>query len=295
VEGADVEGLGARPERGRLAAGIVAGVLVGGLAEAALLFGLDQIDRWSGRAGPDGATAAPVRSFLNAGGWLAVPLWGGALGAALAGWGNRRLRGRVIALGLALVIASVLVPAVRAPVTLAPNPRTLAAKLRVIRRDSYRAPLDVLHVVTLSRDPDPRIRELATLALGRNRVVDDLTHAARTRPIPASSPPVRDALRERLEQLLAADPEPAVRAEAARALWNAPQAFGRHGAAAETLGAVLDRAARGATTERMAWLALDAAAGPPDAGLRAAASRFAAATSDSDLARAARVALRGQR
>src|SRR5258708_7387057 len=60
--------------------------------------------------------------------------------------------------------------------------------------------------------------------------------------------PLRDSLRLGLCELLV-DPAPSVRAEAARALWKAPRAFGPVPAAAESLAAVLDRARGGPTAE----------------------------------------------
>jgi len=81
-----------------------------------------------------------------------------------------------------------------------------------------------------------------------------------------------------------------VRAEAARALWKAPVTFGTSAAAAETLAAILDRAADPGRPERLAWLALDAACGVPNDRLRRAAGRFASATSDTELKRRARLA-----
>jgi hypothetical protein len=129
------------------------------------------------------------------------------------------------------------------------------------------------------------------LALGVNLVVAGIEHATPERPVPDRFLPVRDSIRVRLIGGLT-DPVEAVRAEAARALWKAPLAFGRVPAAADTLAAVLDRALRPDAVERLAWLALDAAAGAPDPGLKAAAARFGAATPDSDLARAARLAAR---
>src|SRR5262249_33047310 len=104
------------------------------------------------------------------------------------------------------------------------------------------------------------------------------------------SHPLRDSLRARLRDAMSHDPVEAVRAEAARALWKAPVTFGPQPAAAETLSAVLERSLRPGAVERLSWLALDAAAGTPDRGLRAAAARFAQSTTDSDLARAARQA-----
>jgi hypothetical protein len=93
-----------------------------------------------------------------------------------------------------------------------------------------------------------------------------------------------------LLEALARDSVESIRAEAARALWKAPRAFGVQPAAAETLAAVLDRAGQEGSLERLTWLALDAAAGPPNASLKAAARRLAARTPDVELSRQAAAA-----
>ena len=169
----------------------------------------------------------------------------------------------------------------------ASSPRSAAAKARSIRRWSFETPASVARILPLSRDPDPRVRELAVLALGVNLVVADLGRATPDAPSAYAVSPLRDSLRGRLLETLR-DPVEGVRAEAARALWKAPAAFGTHPEAAETLAAVLDRAERPAAPERLAWLALDAAAGAPHPALKRAAGRFAALTGDTALARAAR-------
>ncbi|HKQ56669.1 MAG TPA: hypothetical protein VJY35_02265, partial [Candidatus Eisenbacteria bacterium] len=138
-----------------------------------------------------------------------------------------------------------------------------------------------------TRDPDPVVREQAVLALGVNLVVAGIEGETPEHPSPFAALPLRDSIAARLDAALH-DSSEAVRAEAARALWKAPHTFGTRPAAAETLAAVLDRARAALTVERLAWLALDAAAGAPYPALKAAAARFAAVTSDSDLARAAR-------
>ena len=97
---------------------------------------------------------------------------------------------------------------------------------------------------------------------------------------------------EGFRRFLAADPVESVRAQAARALWKAPSTFGREPAAAETLAAILDRALEPRALERLTWLALDGAAGPRHPALERAAARFAAATADPELRRAARAAAR---
>ncbi|HET7224661.1 MAG TPA: hypothetical protein VFK69_03015, partial [Candidatus Eisenbacteria bacterium] len=203
-------------------------------------------------------------------------------------------RQRAQAFALAVVLASL--PLVARPVVPprpeAAPPRTRLAKVRAIRRWSYESPASLARVIGMSRDPDPDIREQAALAMGLNVIVTDIEHPAITRPSRYADHPLRVVLRTRLIELVRGDPSLAVRAEAARALWNAPHAFGAVPEAADTLAAVLDRTATTAGPERLAWLALDAAAGAPDAHLEAAAARFARTTPDSALASAARRAAR---
>jgi len=171
-----------------------------------------------------------------------------------------------------------------------PPPATNEGKLRLIRRSSYRSPAELVPILALSRDPDPDVRAHATLALGVNLIVTDIEHDRPAFPSRYAAHPFRDSLRVQLTRALA-DPVERVRIEAARALWKAPRTFGPQPAAAETIAAVLGRCASREDAGREAWLALDAAAGPPDSLLRAAAERFAALTPDTALARAARTAL----
>ena len=286
MEGRDPEGrlsLAARGgSRARLAGAVLAGALLALLAGAAggfLLRGAGAHD-----------AAERYREWLVSGGWLALPSWGGAAGALRAVWDAGTPGGRLGALALALVLAAL--PLVARP--LVPEepegrlPRGREARVRAIRRWSYRSPALVGRIVTLSRDPDPWVREEAVLALGRNRVVGDIEHAVVTRPSRYLHHRLRDTLALRLAEALA-DPVPAIRAEAARALWLAPRTFGPQPAAAGTLAALLDRAPDADTT-RIVWLALDAAAGRRDSTLAAAALRFGARAADPALRRAARTA-----
>ena len=183
-----------------------------------------------------------------------------------------------------------------APASRGPGLRGAAAKARAIRRWSYASPDGVRHILALRGDPDALVREQVALALGVNLIVSDLEHAGPTPGCPTCPParfaalPLRDSLRLGLGELLL-DPAPAVRAEAARALWKSPRAFGPVPAAAESLAAVLDRARGGPTAEvpeRLVWLALDAATGVPYPALKRAAAGFAAATADTALSAAAR-------
>jgi hypothetical protein len=165
----------------------------------------------------------------------------------------------------------------------------IAAKSTAIRRGAYSSLAGVRGILALGADPSALIREQAALALGVNLVVSDIEHAGPEHASRYASLALRDSLRDGLMVLLR-DSVEAVRAEAARALWKAPRTFGTVPAAAETLAAVLDRAGRPGVPERLAWLALDAAAGAAHPGLRGAAARFAASTPDSALGRAARLA-----
>jgi len=230
---------------------------------------------------------------LSPTGWIGLPTLGAGLGA-LASLSRSGGAGalRIGALAVALcAVGSALV--VRPPAALPGRgaPQTPRAKVREIRRAAFRSPATVATILPYTRDADPTVREQAVLALGVNMVVSSLERATNDQPSPYAALPVRDSLRTRLLDAMT-DPSEGVRAEAARALWKAPAAFGRHHEAADTLAAVLDRALRPGAVERLSWLALDAAAGAPEPGLKAAAARFAAATPDTDLARAARLAAR---
>jgi hypothetical protein len=270
---------------------MLAGALLVPLAAVSLAAGLAAL-----HVAPDGPLLrALFRRALTPTGWIGLPVVGAGLGAltSLAWAGSAARALRVLALGLALcVLGSALVA--RPPTTLpvgASSPGSARGKTREIRRAAFLSASAIAGILHYTRDPDPVIREQAVLALGVNRVVAGIEHASPDRPSPDEDLPLRDSIRVRLLTALG-DREEAVRAEAARALWKAPRAFGSEPAAAESLAAILDRAMRPGTVERIAWLALDAAAGAPDPGLKAAAARFAAATPDSDLARAARLAAR---
>ncbi|TMQ72560.1 MAG: hypothetical protein E6K81_07000 [Candidatus Eisenbacteria bacterium] len=236
-----------------------------------------------GRPGPWAQATlleALLARALSPTGWAGLPLLGAGLGALVAARGrvSPARVARALALGLALDLAGILVLARAAP-ALDPNrsaARGARAKAQEILRASFRSP--------------EAVREQAVLALGVNLVVAGVEHATPERPSRMATLPLRDSLRVRLLAALT-DRAEGVRAEAARALWKAPKSFGPHPEAAETLAAFLDRAGYPQAVERFAWLALDAAAGAKDPRLRAAAARFAATTPDSDLARAARLAV----
>jgi len=279
-----------RAELKRVAGAALAGALAAGTAAAALGLGLELPGTPAALRG----TAAGLRDFLNAGGWVRLPLWGAAFGALAAlGWA-RAPRVRAAALGLAalaLALAALPRPDLRdlVPAARGPRPAGVAAKSVAIRRGAYASPAGVRDILALRADPSPLIREQVALALGVNLIVSDIEHAPAGRPARFAGLPLRDSLRAGLLELLA-DSVEAVRAEAARALWKAPRTFGAVPAAAETLAAVLARAGRPEVPERLAWLALDAAAGAPDPALKRAAAEFAAVTADPDLRRAARLA-----
>ena len=248
--------------------------------------------RFAGLSGP----AEAYRAWLTAGGWLWIPLWGAAADtlAALrdARTGNQRVACVAVAAVFALAPLA-LRPVVPEPAAGIERPRDARAKQSAFRRWAYRDPAAVANLLPYAGDPDPVVREQAVLALGVNLIVTDIEHATETRPARFLTSPLRDSIAARLEGALL-DPVEAVRIEAARALWNAPRAFGSHPAAAETLAAALDRAAAArpalradAPSSRIVWLALDAAAGAPDSALKAAAARFAEASDDSALRRAA--------
>lgn len=247
------------------------------------------------RVGVPAGTAETYRAWLAGGGWLKVPMWGAGIATLLTfphavNWQQRVLTAWFV---FEFGVMPFLVHTTPPPANEG-TPSTARAKTRAILKWSYRTPETVARIITLSRDVDPVVREQAVLALGQNVIVTDIEHAAITRPSRFAAHPVRDSLRVRLVECLA-DPAEAVRAEAARALWNAPLAFGPMPAAAETLAAVLDRAADPARPQRLVWLALDAAAGAPHRSLQSAAERFANTTDDSDLARYARLAAAGRR
>jgi hypothetical protein len=267
----------------RLLGALIAGAVLAAVAAAAAGFAM--------MAAKDTHAAVVYRSFLAAGGWLWLPLWGAALAALRAiGWAPGA-RERWMTFGLATLLGMLpllLRPAVgempRRP------PENARAKTRAILKWSYGSPGTVAQILPLSRDPNPLVREQAVLALGINLIVTDIEHPTATRPSRYSLHPLRDSLRIRLLDALCCDSVESVRAEAARALWKAPTTFGRQPAAAETLAAVLGRALRPAAVERLAWLALDATAGAPDSKLRSAAEAFAKATPDTELRRVARAA-----
>lgn len=276
------------PGGGRLAGAILVGGIGAALAGWMLLELLGDPSR-SARALP---AARAYREWLVAGGWFWLPLWGCALAAALgARWVERRsmrVATWLLAAGLAL-----------APLALRPRvptglpavvPRSPFARASAIRRWAFESADGVRRIVPLASDASPVIREQAVLALGVNVVVASLQSPGSAAPSPALAG-LRDTVRTALARALR-DSVEAVRAEAARALWNAPRAFGPEPVAAESLAAILDRAPRAGMPERLAWLALDAAAGPPDRRLKEAARRFAARAPDPELAAAARKASR---
>lgn len=278
------------PQRygGRLAGALIAGALAGGAATVVTGFALVLVGMLTG----DRRWATAFREFLVAGGWAWIPLWTAALAALGAQRAAPTSGARAGTLALAFSLAAL--PLVFRPayveIERQESPETPDAKRRAILKWSYRTPETVASIVALSRDPDPRVREQAVLALGVNRVVSDIEHASDQRPAKYLAHPVRDSLRIRLLEALH-DPAEEVRVEAARALWKSPLTFGTQPAAAETLAHVLGRALRPGAIERLSWLALDAAAGASHAELRAATARFAAATPDTTLRRAAEVAL----
>jgi len=290
----------------RIAGAALAGALFAGAGAAALGLTLGLLAPHSNAARE---ASLGLREFLNAGGWIRLPLWGGALGALRgAGWARAprtRALGAALALGL-LGLSAMLRPDLRetpsrsprGPATAARGPRGAAAKATAIRRWSYASPAGVRQILAMRRDPDALVREQVALALGVNLVVSDIEHAGprpgceQCPPARFATLPLRDSLRTGLLDLMR-DSIPAVRAEAARALWKAPVTFGTVPAAAETLAAALTGELHGPTAgspERLAWLALDAAAGAPHPALKRAAARFAASTTDTALRRAALLA-----
>jgi hypothetical protein len=275
----------------RAAGAMLAGGLLAAVAEVACGFVLDSI----ARRGASPTYALGFRAFLNAGGWLWVPLWGAALaGFRAAAWASRT-RGCATILAVAMALAAL-------PIVLRPAvdrehatgmPVTAREKTRALLKWSYRSPETVARILDLSHDPDPDVREHAVLSMGVNLIVSDVERGTDFRPARYASHPLRGRLKTRLLELMSGDSVEAVRGEAARALWKAPVAFGRQPAAAETLAAMLGRAQHPGGTDRIAWLALDATAAVPDRGLKLAAARFAAVVPDSDLATAARAAAAG--
>ncbi|HEY6868022.1 MAG TPA: hypothetical protein VI792_12240, partial [Candidatus Eisenbacteria bacterium] len=89
----------------RLAGAVLAGALFAAGAAAVAGTALDLIAR---SAGPARGAADALRGFLNAGGWIRLPLWGGAAGAVRAlGWSTtRRARAAAVALAGTLVVLS---------------------------------------------------------------------------------------------------------------------------------------------------------------------------------------------
>jgi hypothetical protein len=281
------EPLKPRPERFR--SRLAGALLAGALAAAAAAVAAGYLLRFAGAR----IAAEAVRRFLTAGGWLWMPLWGAAAGALAAlpwcrGW---RTRSAVALLALLLALSPLVLRA-RVPELLESGspPRTALGKANALRRWAYRSPEAVARILPYAADPNPVVREQAALALGINLIVSDVEHADRNRPAHFAQHPLRDSLRARLRGALA-DPVEAVRAEAARALLKAPITFGPEPEAADTLAAMLDRADRPEALERLAWLALDAAAVSEAPALRQAAARFAARTPDTTLRRIARAAL----
>jgi hypothetical protein len=281
----EVTGDGPGPGGGRLAGTILAGGIGAALAGWALLELLGGAAR--------GAWADAYRRWVEAGGWFWLPLWGCALGAAIgARWVERRPMRIATVLGALALALAPLALRPRVPVALpSAAPRSPVARATAIRRWAFESADGVRRIVPFAMDPSPVLREQAVLALGVNVLVANLQSPGFPMPPNPVLAGLRDTVRTALERALR-DSVEAVRAEAARALWKAPRAFGAEPAAAETLAAVLDRAPRTGMPERLAWLALDAAAGDPDPALKAAARRFAARTKDRDLAAAARKAAR---
>jgi hypothetical protein len=273
--------------RARLASAALAGALAGGLTLIAAIAVLNL-------AGPEWAPR--LLATLRFGGWIAAASLGAAIGmiASLRGLATRRGRTEAVLGAIALAtLAVVVIARVQPPPPRAETgPDSARGKARAFLKWSYRSPAEVARLLPYAADPDPIVREQAVLAMGLNTLVTDAEKSTPMRPPRFRDHPTLDSLRTRLGHAMREDPVAPVRAEAARALWNAPRAFGPQPAAAETLAAFLDRAARSGATDRTAWLALDAAAGAPDPGLKAAAARFASATADSQLARAARQAAR---
>ncbi len=274
--------------------------LIGAMVAGALLVPLVALAIAAALGSPAAVPGTPlprvlVTRALGPTGWIGLPVLGAGLGALTAlGWagsGARALKVLTLAVGLGVLGAALVSRTPALPPGRGLPPRSARGKAQAILRGAFRSPSALAGILHFTRDPDPVVREQAVLALGVNLVVAGIEHATVERPSRFAGLPLRDSLRERLAVALG-DPAEGVRAEAARALWKAPRTFGSQPAAAETLTAVLARASRPGAVERLAWLALDAAAGPPYAPLKAAAARFAEATPDSELAQAARRAAR---
>jgi hypothetical protein len=270
-------------------------MLAGALLVPLLTVGLAAALAFPGLSSSTSLTRLLLARALTPTGWIGLPVMGAGLGAlaslAWAGSTSRTLRVLLLAIGLCLAGAALVSRTPGIPPTRGAPPRSARGKAQEIRRAAFRSPSAIAGILHYTRDPDAVVREQAVLALGVNLVVAGIEHATTDRPSPYQGLALRDSIGARLDAALQ-DTDQGVRAEAARALWNAPRSFGARPAAAETLADILDRGLRPGAVERLAWLALDAAAGAPDPGLKAAAARFAAATPDSDLARAARLAAR---
>ena len=278
---------GERPQelRSRLLGALVAGALLVPLMAVGLATVLGSMSI------PPSIFTRLLGRALAPTGWIGLPVLGAGLGAlAATGWtGSARHATWTLLLAVALgMLGAVLVtrPPVL-PMRDRVSPRSPRGKSQAILRAAFRSPAALSGILSYTRDPDPVVREQAVLALGVNLVVAGIERSPRGLPSRYQDFPLRDSLRARLTAALA-DSDERVRAEAARALWKAPRTFGVQVAAAETLASVLGRALQPGAVERLAWLALDGAAGAPYPSLKAQAARFAAATPDSELARAAR-------
>jgi hypothetical protein len=271
--------------RPRLLGALVAGALLVPLIAVALATALGSMSI------PASTITRILARALTPTGWIGLPLLGAGLGALAAiGWAGSARRTAwtlVLALALGTLGATLVARATTLPPRDRIPPRSARGKARAILRAAFRSPAALSDILSYTRDPDPTVREQAVLALGVNLVVAGIERAPRGHVSRYQQLPLRDSLRAHLMAALA-DADEGVRAEAARALWKAPRTFGAQAAAAETLAAVLERALRPGAVERLAWLALDGAAGAPYPRLKAEAARFAAATPDSELARAAR-------
>ena len=246
---------------------------------------------------PSAGIAEPVVSFQIAIGMVfRIPIAAAGL-ALLRGvpWAHSTgARLAVVTAGVATLVLAARIPIAPPPAAATTFPATARAKSRAILKWSYRTPATVAHEsacrLSVSRIP---------VSSKRNGTLKVLAYAPSTASATSSGGasasarlPVRDSLGMRLREALGGDSvEGRARRGGARAVESAAN-FGVSEAAAETLAAILDRAGRPDAVERMAWLALDAAAGAPNVTLKAAAARFAATTSDTDLAQAARQAAR---
>jgi 4-amino-4-deoxy-L-arabinose transferase-like glycosyltransferase len=261
----------------------IGAAITGALAGSLVLVVLAWAVRWLAPANPG------VLAWLTPIGWMAAPLLGAAVALLLAAV-RLTPAARVGPIGVAtlLALSAAAVVLLQTPLSSLESrrPQSPQAIARSILRWAYRSPATVAQILPYSTHPNPVVREQAVLALGVNMIVTDMERVGGSLPSRYAHHPLRDSLRARLLAALS-DSSEAVRAEAARALWKAPRTFGPQPEAAETLAAVLDRVRTRGSVERLAWLALDAAAGARDSGLKAAAGRLAAATMDSDLRRAA--------